>query len=677
MSIARYSLSVGILFSACAVLAQTSVPMLVQPVPPQSLDPGGPAVTIDLRNHFGLPGIVGTEFALFDTVFGRFGVELRSDAAPQHVANFLTYAQAGDYTNTFFHRAASFDGTALASIVQGGGFRLPLLTDIIRRAPVPLEYNLPNARGTLAAARSAEINSATSEWYFNVIDNSTTLGQANGGGYTVFGRVLGTGITVIDAIAALPRVNASGTQDPNQLFGMIPVRNYSSGQVQEENVVLVSSITPATLFPTGGGASVLELSVQNSAPTVVATLLSGSTLTMTPISPGTAILIVRAVDPNGNAAEGFFTATVASGVPVFTAQPVSQTVAAGSTVVFNAPATGAASYQWERNGVQLSGATSGTLVINNASAADVGAYVNVATNSVDTVRSAPATLTVASLPSTAVGRLANLSILTVAGSGARVLTMGAVVGPGDFTETLPLLIRAVGPTLVQPPFNVAGVLPDPVLTFYAARNPTPLETNDNWGGTPALVDAFRSVAAFELPAASLDSAIVSPGVSPGEYTVTVTGKGETSGNVIAEMYDASSTARTATTPRLINLSTLAEIDPGADLAVGFVIGGLSARTVMVRGVGPSLGQFNLTGMTDPRLGLFDNSTGQQIAANDDWAGSLEIATTAASVAAFPLIGGSSKDAVLLVTLPPGQYSARVNGANGAGGTAIVEVYEIP
>src|SRR5690606_9419707 len=167
------------------------------------------------------------------------------------------------------------------------------------------------------------------------------------------------------------------------------------------------------------------------------------------------------------------------------------------------------------------------------------------------------------------GRLSNLSILTRTGSGARVLTMGAVVGPGDFTEALPLLIRAVGPTLAQPPFNVAGVLPDPVLTLFAAG--TPLESNDNWGGAPALANAFQSVAAFALPADSLDSAMLrtAPGMAPGPYTVTVTGQGETSGNVIAEIYDASAVARTASTPRLINLSTLGEIDPGADLALGF------------------------------------------------------------------------------------------------------------
>ena len=671
----RVSLSAFVVLVAQSLFAQSSVPTLTQPIPPQTLSPGGAPVTIDVRNHFGVPGLVGSQFAVFETVLGRFSVELRSDAAPRHVTNFLTYAQAGDYNNSFFHRAVSFDGSSRLAIVQGGGFKVPLPIDtIVKRAPVALEYNLANARGTLAAARSQDVNSATSEWFFNVIDNSTTLGPTNGGGYSVFGRVLGTGMTVVDAIAALPVVNASG------VFANLPVRNFSGGQVSEANLAVVNSISPATLFPTGGGRSVLNLTVQNSAPSVVATVLSGSTVTMTPVAAGNASVTVRAIDTNGNAAEGTFSVTVGGGIPVFSIQPVSQTAAAGSTVVFNAATTGAAAYQWQRDGVDVPGATSRTLVINNVSAAHAGNYLNVATNAFGTVRSAPATLSVTNVAPVNAGRLVNLSILTVAGSGAKVLTMGASVGPGGATGGMPLLIRAVGPTLAQSPFNVASVLPDPVMTFYSAGNETPLETNDNWGGTPALIDAFRSVAAFDLPPTSADSAIsrASPGATAGGYTVQVTGKGDASGSVIAEIYDASNDSRTATSPRLTNLSTRAEIDNGADLTVGLVLGGQSARTVLVRGIGPSLAQFGITGlMADPRLELFENSTGQTIASNDDWAGSPEISSTAAAVGAFALSGGSSPDAVLLVTLPPGAYSARITGANGSGGIAMVEVYEVP
>ena len=81
-------------------------------------------------------------------------------------------------------------------------------------------------------------------------------------------------------------------------------------------------------------------------------------------------------------------------------------------------------------------------------------------------------------------------------------------------------------------------------------------------------------------------------------------------------------------------------------------------------------------MGDPKLDLFDNNTGARIGTNDDWAGALEISNAGAAVGAFALAGGTSKDAALLVTLPPGPYSARVASANGGAGTVIVEVYEV-
>jgi cyclophilin family peptidyl-prolyl cis-trans isomerase len=655
------------------------VPTLIQGIPAQTLAPGGAGVTIDLRQHFAVPGVVGTQFAQFETVLGRFNVELRTDAAPRHAANFLAYVQANAYTNTFIHRAAVLEATGGVSIVQGGGYfyRLPFETvSISKFAPVALEYNLANARGTLAAARTNDINSASSEWYFNTRDNSTILNQSNGGGYSVFGRVMGTGMTVVDAMAAVPRYNASSA---NPAFTDIPLRNITGSTYNETNLVSISAIRQVSLYPTGGGTSIVTFTVENTAPAVATAAVSGTTLTLTPVGTGSGSVTVRATDTNGNVALSTFPVSVSASAPVFTTQPSSQTIAAGSTVVFNAVASGGGAYQWEYNGAAVAGAVSDTLVLANPTAANAGTYVCVVTNAAGSARSQAATLTVVNVAPLDAGRLVNLSILTAAGSGDKVLTMGAVVG-GSSPGALPLVIRAVGPTLGQPPFNVAGVLPDPVMTFFAAGNTTPIDTNDNWGGGATLTAAFAAVGAFALPPASLDSAMArtAPGVTAGGYTVQVTGKGDASGNVIAEMYDASGAARTATTPRLINLSTRAQIDAGADLAVGFVLGGQSARTVLVRGVGPSLAVFGVTGlMADPRLELFNNATGQRITGNDDWAGNPQLAAAATAVGAFALEGALSKDAVLLVTLPPGQYSARISGANGAGGAALVEVYEVP
>jgi cyclophilin family peptidyl-prolyl cis-trans isomerase len=672
----RFSVLLFTFFVTAWLHAQSTVPTLLQPMPSQALTPGGAPVTIDVRNYISLPGVSG-EVVQVDTVLGRFNLELLANDAPRTVANFLNYISAGRYQNTFIHRAVT------NFVVQGGGYFATVpYTHIPTFGPVQNEFKLANVRGTVAMAKLGnDPNSATSEWFVNLADNRANL-DAQNGGFTVFARVIGTGMTIVDGIAALPRYKIGFDDTSPTVAPSTPLRNVpaNESQLRPEYYVTVTDVKTIPLFSTGGSPSVLTVTAQTSSSGVVNAEVSGSTLTLRPVGSGTTNVTLRVVDTNGNAAQNTFAVTVTADTPAFMLQPVSQTAATGSTVVFNAAATGAGIYRWERNGVAISGGASGTLVLNNVSAANAGTYAALATTSVGTVSSSAATLTVSSLAATEVGRLINLSILTAAGSGAKVLTMGAFVGAGDPGAALPLVIRAVGPTLAQPPFNVSGVLADPLMTFYAAGNTTPLESNDNWGGNAALTSAFRAVGAFELPTTSLDSAIArtAPGASTGGYTVQVTGKGDANGVVIAEIYDASGSARTATTPRLINLSTRAQIDSGADLAVGFVLGGQSARTVLVRGVGPSLAVFGVDGvMNDPRLELFNNNTGQRVASNDDWSGNAEIATTALSVGAFALAGPSSKDAVLLVTLPPGPYSARISGASGAGGAALVEVYEVP
>lgn len=371
--------------------------------------------------------------------------------------------------------------------------------------------------------------------------------------------------------------------------------------------------------------------------------------------------------------------------PTIAVPPAAQTISNGSTTVFSVVADGvpAPTYQWRRDNTAIPGATRSTLLLNGNPAAFsplAGNYSCVITNSVGTVTTANATLTVNPTSPADAGRLINLSILAPTGPGAQVLTVGATVGGSGTSGTLPLLLRGVGPTLGTAPFNVGGVLADPVLSVFpaGAGNPTALANNDNWGGTAALTNAFASVGAFALPAASLDAAaLLSPGA--GGFTMQVAGKGAASGTVIAEVYDASGASRGALTPRLTNLSTLTAIPPTGTLAAGFVIGGSSARTVLIRAAGPTLGTaFNLNRtMEDPRLELYSNSSGVKIAENDNWQGASWLVSANSAVGAFALSGANTKDAALLVTLPPGAYSARVSGLNGGGGTALIEVYEVP
>ncbi len=155
--------------------------------------------------------------------------------------------------------------------------------------------------------------------------------------------------------------------------------------------------------------------------------------------------------------------------------------------------------------------------------------------------------------------------------------------------------------------------------------------------------------------------------------------GGATGLVIAELYDATlTTAFTATTPRLVNVSILKQIDAGEVLTVGFVIGGTTAKQVLVRAIGPTLGvaPFNVGGaMADPKVSLFSGQT--VIAANDNWGGGPLLSATAGAVGAFAVGNAASRDAILVATLAPGSYTVQVSGANSTSGLTLVEVYEVP
>lgn len=369
---------------------QSSVPTVSQPVAAQNLAVGATAVSIDLRNVFTIPGVTGP-LVQFDTVLGKFNVELRPDAAPGHVANFQAYVRGGYYANSFMHRAVPFTNASNA-IVQGGGYAfVTSATEVPKFAPIALEYNLPNERGTIAAARLPELNSATSEWFFNVQDNTTTLGPGNGGGYSVFGRVIGSGMTVVDAMAGLPTVNAGSP------FNNLPVRNYNGEQtITSAHLVMVSSTNEVTVYPTDAeDVSVLAFSAESSAPSIASVAISGSGLAITPRGTGSANVTVRATDTNGNVAENVVSVTVAAG-PTFSLQPSSQVAAVGGSITLRADATGAIAYQWRRNGVDIAGATGADYTINSVAPTHAGTYVAVASNGAVTSTSAPAIINVSS-----------------------------------------------------------------------------------------------------------------------------------------------------------------------------------------------------------------------------------------------------------------------------------------
>ena len=142
----------------------------------------------------------------FQTALGDFDVQLYDTAAPITVANFLNYVNDGDYVNSFFHRLDP------GFVLQGGGFTYDSVLGfdyVPVDAPIVNEFNVSNTRGTIAMAKQAgDPDSATNQFFFNLGDNSANLDNQNGG-FTVFGEVIGSGMDVVDLLAAQPVLDST------------------------------------------------------------------------------------------------------------------------------------------------------------------------------------------------------------------------------------------------------------------------------------------------------------------------------------------------------------------------------------------------------------------------------------------------------------------------------------
>jgi peptidyl-prolyl cis-trans isomerase A (cyclophilin A) len=170
----------------------------------------------------------------FDTTLGSFQVELFNSATPVTVTNFLSYVSASRYQDSFIHRSIP------GFVIQGGGYAYP--ANSTQAVPIPSfppivnEHGIHNTRGTIAMATAGGFpNSATSQWFFNLADNSANLDFQNGG-FTVFGQVLGSGMNIVDAIAAVPIVNAGSP------FDTLPVINFNGTTIQRSNLVFVNDV---------------------------------------------------------------------------------------------------------------------------------------------------------------------------------------------------------------------------------------------------------------------------------------------------------------------------------------------------------------------------------------------------------------------------------------------------
>ena len=386
-----------------------------------------------------------------------------------------------------------------------------------------------------------------------------------------------------------------------------------------------------------------------------------------------------------------------SGEPVMTGADLaspqtatsSQTVDAGAIVTISATAPGAGAYQWQYDGADIAGATGSILSIPNIGTYQAGSYTVAVTTSSGTVVSSSATVAV-----NGDARLVNLSARAFVGTDSQVLVAGfAVAGPAP----MQLLVRGAGPALSA--FGMAGALPAACLSLFDSSSAV-IATNTGWGNAsvpgpsmgyatvqPASASIFAQVFAFPLAAGSADSALVATVPSGGAFTAQVSGVGGSTGVGLVELYDM---AFGNSGSSLSSISARAFVGTGSNVTVvGFTLAGTTSETVLLRGIGPTLGQYGISApLAKPRLVLYD-SQDQVIASNAGWGNAPQRGPSAVAaglapasaqimnlVGAFPLPSDST-DCAILVTLPPGTYTAQLSGLEGATGVGLVEAYDLP
>lgn len=274
--------------------------------------------------------------------------------------------------------------------------------------------------------------------------------------------------------------------------------------------------------------------------------------------------------------------------------------------------------------------------------------------------SATGTITLKNVPASAAPAQAlNISTRLGVGTGDNAMIGGFIVRG---TSAKSVLIRGLGPSLSS--FGLTGLLLDPVLELHGPNGDL-LFQNDNWKDDP---NSQVEGTAFQ-PGDDREPVIIAS-LPPAAYTAILTGKNQTTGLGLIEIYDRSAAAGS----QLANISTRGFVGTQSNVMVGgFILSGNNNAQVAIRGLGPSLAQFGLPNLLpDPILELHD-ANGATLIANDNWR---DDSTTADALSANGLALADPNESAIFTSLPPGQFTAILAGKNGATGIGTIEIYNL-
>jgi hypothetical protein len=262
--------------------------------------------------------------------------------------------------------------------------------------------------------------------------------------------------------------------------------------------------------------------------------------------------------------------------------------------------------------------------------------------------------------------LGNISTRLNVQTGGNVAIAGFIVTG----QPQRVLIRALGPTIAKPPFNVPNTLENPKLVLYD-QTQTAIASNDDWentviDGTVITKDQFDAIYSSTYKPSSLDESVIIATLPAGKYTAIVSGVGNTSGVGLIEVYNVTS----SNSGSLTNISTRGSAETGAGVMIGgFIVTGKGPRTVLVRGLGPTLTTFGVAeALADPTLELYDGN-GNLIKSDDNWKDAQQTEIQSSGFAP-----PNDLEPAIFATLPAGNYTAILRGKNNTSGVALVETY---
>ncbi|MCP5548488.1 MAG: peptidylprolyl isomerase [Akkermansiaceae bacterium] len=254
--------------------------------------------SVPLAGHFSDPDT--GDARRVTTPLGSFDIILYPLATPATVANFLAYADAGRYQKSFFHRSPS------NFVIQGGGFTYDAVDGFSKLVTDPAVVNEPgisNVAATVAMAKlPGDPNSATSQFFASIGDNSSNLDGQNGG-FTVFGRVAGDGMSVVNAINLLPTktytVDVDGT---DQDLDDVPMNDATApATIDPTKLVGILSVDPVAL---------VSYSVDSLDPSVATASVVGGNVVIHGVSQGSTEIVVTATDLDGQTVSSNIAVTV-------------------------------------------------------------------------------------------------------------------------------------------------------------------------------------------------------------------------------------------------------------------------------------------------------------------------------------------------------------------------------